>query len=174
MGGLAVDGRLMSNIASACAALSSCAAPSERVAGKEDLLAAVRFDVRLANTTERRDFLRRRPSDKFVQSTSGAGVRCDHADPLACDCLPVGRPASPRSLWARSASGQHLERRTRDAAPAGANPPRLISPEPQQAWREGGEAAFHTGPSATADIESVLVHGAQGVRLLSVLLLPRS
>ncbi len=33
---------------------------------------------------------------------------------------------------------------------------------------------FHTGPSATADIEGVLVHGAQGVRSLSVLPLARS
>ena len=33
---------------------------------------------------------------------------------------------------------------------------------------------FHTGPSATADIEGVLIHGAQGVRSLSVLPLPRS
>jgi L-lactate dehydrogenase complex protein LldG len=30
-------------------------------------------------------------------------------------------------------------------------------------------ASFHTGPSATADIEGVLIHGAQGVRSLSVL-----
>lgn len=30
-------------------------------------------------------------------------------------------------------------------------------------------ACFHTGPSATADIEGVLIHGAQGVRSLSVL-----
>jgi L-lactate dehydrogenase complex protein LldG len=29
-------------------------------------------------------------------------------------------------------------------------------------------AAFHSGPSATADIEGVLIHGAQGVRSLSV------
>ena len=28
---------------------------------------------------------------------------------------------------------------------------------------------FHTGPSATADIEGVLIHGAQGVRSLSIL-----
>ena len=35
--------------------------------------------------------------------------------------------------------------------------------------REGNYAAFHTGPSATADIEGVLIHGAQGVRSLSVL-----
>ncbi len=35
-------------------------------------------------------------------------------------------------------------------------------------------AVFHTGPSATADIEGVLIHGAQGVRSLSVLLLAPS
>jgi L-lactate dehydrogenase complex protein LldG len=29
-------------------------------------------------------------------------------------------------------------------------------------------ASFHTGPSATADIEGVLIHGAQGVRTLTV------
>jgi L-lactate dehydrogenase complex protein LldF len=34
-------------------------------------------------------------------------------------------------------------------------------------------ACFHTGPSATADIEGVLIHGAQGVRSLSMLLVPR-
>lgn len=33
---------------------------------------------------------------------------------------------------------------------------------------------FHTGPSATADIEGVLIHGAQGVRSLSILPLRRS
>ncbi|MFT9099221.1 MAG: LUD domain-containing protein [Zymomonas mobilis subsp. pomaceae] len=33
--------------------------------------------------------------------------------------------------------------------------------------------AFHTGPSATADIEGILIHGAQGVRSLSVILQPR-
>ena len=33
-------------------------------------------------------------------------------------------------------------------------------------------ASFHTGPSATADIEGVLIHGAQGVRSLTVLLAP--
>ena len=31
-------------------------------------------------------------------------------------------------------------------------------------------AVFHTGPSATGDIEGVLIHGAQGVRSLSVIL----
>ncbi len=35
-------------------------------------------------------------------------------------------------------------------------------------------ACFHTGPSATADIEGVLIHGAQGVRSLSVLPVTRA
>ena len=37
---------------------------------------------------------------------------------------------------------------------------------------EARYAVFHTGPSATADIEGVLIHGAQGVRSLTVVLLP--
>jgi L-lactate dehydrogenase complex protein LldG len=40
-------------------------------------------------------------------------------------------------------------------------------------FRSARYAAFHTGPSATADIEGVLIHGAQGVRSLSVLPLAR-
>ena len=40
-------------------------------------------------------------------------------------------------------------------------------------FREQRYAAFHSGPSATADIEGVLIHGAQGVRSLSVLLTAR-
>ena len=40
-------------------------------------------------------------------------------------------------------------------------------------FRERHYAVFHTGPSATADIEGVLIHGAQGVRSLAVLPLAR-
>jgi len=40
-------------------------------------------------------------------------------------------------------------------------------------FRFGHYACFHTGPSATADIEGVLIHGAQGVRSLSVLPIAR-
>ena len=40
-------------------------------------------------------------------------------------------------------------------------------------FHETNYASFHTGPSATADIEGVLIHGAQGVRSLTVLLVPR-
>jgi L-lactate dehydrogenase complex protein LldG len=41
-------------------------------------------------------------------------------------------------------------------------------------FRERHYAAFHTGPSATADIEGVLIHGAQGVRSFSVLPIART
>src|SRR4029077_9207415 len=41
-------------------------------------------------------------------------------------------------------------------------------------FRNGHYAVFHTGPSATADIEGVLIHGAQGVRSLSVLPIARA
>src|ERR1700732_1141141 len=41
-------------------------------------------------------------------------------------------------------------------------------------FRDSHYASFHTGPSATADIEGVLIHGAQGVRSLSVLPLARA
>jgi L-lactate dehydrogenase complex protein LldG len=41
-------------------------------------------------------------------------------------------------------------------------------------FRDRHYTSFHTGPSATADIEGVLIHGAQGVRSLSVLPLPRA
>jgi L-lactate dehydrogenase complex protein LldG len=41
-------------------------------------------------------------------------------------------------------------------------------------FREAGYAVFHTGPSATGDIEGVLIHGAQGVRSLTVLFADRA
>jgi L-lactate dehydrogenase complex protein LldG len=41
-------------------------------------------------------------------------------------------------------------------------------------FRAARYACFHSGPSATADIEGVLIHGAQGVRSLSVLAIERS
>jgi L-lactate dehydrogenase complex protein LldG len=41
-------------------------------------------------------------------------------------------------------------------------------------FRDRHYASFHTGPSATADIEGVLIHGAQGVRSLSVLPVSRA
>lgn len=53
--------------------------------------------------------------------------------------------------------------------------PGTIVPNLHHAYRmaqfhQARYTVFHTGPSATADIEGVLIHGAQGVRSLSVLL----
>lgn len=39
----------------------------------------------------------------------------------------------------------------------------------QKGFREAGYAVLLTGPSATADIEGVLIHGAQGIRSLTVI-----
>ena len=44
----------------------------------------------------------------------------------------------------------------------------------QPQFHTANYAVFQTGPSATADIEGVLIHGAQGVRSLSVALVKRS
>jgi L-lactate dehydrogenase complex protein LldG len=57
--------------------------------------------------------------------------------------------------------------------------PEDIVPSTQDAYRRADfnvarYASFHTGPSATADIEGVLIHGAQGVRSLTVLMQPRA
>jgi hypothetical protein len=41
-------------------------------------------------------------------------------------------------------------------------------------FSNGHYVCFHSGPSATTDIEGVLIHGAQGVRSLSVLPISRS
>jgi L-lactate dehydrogenase complex protein LldG len=40
----------------------------------------------------------------------------------------------------------------------------------REEFHNAGYAIFHTGPSATGDIEDVLIHGAQGIRSLSVIL----
>ena len=52
--------------------------------------------------------------------------------------------------------------------------PRAIVPDLHHAYRQPGfrearYAVFMTGPSATADIEGVLVRGAQGIRTLTVI-----
>ncbi len=44
---------------------------------------------------------------------------------------------------------------------------------PHPAFRHCAYACLHSGPSATADIEGVLIRGAQGVRSLRVMLVPR-
>jgi L-lactate dehydrogenase complex protein LldG len=43
----------------------------------------------------------------------------------------------------------------------------------ERAQFDAGYGVFMTGPSATADIEGVLIHGAQGIRSLTIVLDPR-
>ena len=55
--------------------------------------------------------------------------------------------------------------------------PAQIVPNMHHAYRRRAEfdcayGVFMTGPSATADIEGVLIHGAQGIRSLAVVLRP--
>ena len=55
--------------------------------------------------------------------------------------------------------------------------PAEIVADMHEAYRQGARldvdyGVFMTGPSATADIEGVLIHGAQGVRSLTVIPLP--
>jgi L-lactate dehydrogenase complex protein LldG len=38
----------------------------------------------------------------------------------------------------------------------------------ERAWFDARYGAFMTGPSATADIEGILIHGAQGIRTLTI------
>ena len=54
--------------------------------------------------------------------------------------------------------------------------PAQIVPNLHHAYRrrtdfDVGYGAFMTGPSATADIEGVLIHGAQGIRTLTIVLM---
>ena len=53
--------------------------------------------------------------------------------------------------------------------------PAALVPNLHHAYRrrpdfDAGYGAFLTGPSATADIEGVLIHGAQGIRTLTIVL----
>ena len=64
------------------------------------------------------------------------------------------------------------------AAPVVLLDPAEIVPTMHDAYRRREEfdaayGVFMTGPSATADIEGVLIHGAQGVRSLTVAMIPR-
>ena len=54
---------------SLCVALGACQSVAQRVADKEDLLAASGFNVRPANTPKRLASLRTLPANKFVPKT---------------------------------------------------------------------------------------------------------
>ena len=70
--------------------LAGCMSQQQRVADKEDSLAAAGFVQRPANTPERQAMLNRLPPHKFVRHVHGDNITYVYADPLVCDCLYVG------------------------------------------------------------------------------------
>jgi hypothetical protein len=95
----------------------------------------------------------RRPCDRNLKSS--------RAVPKSTAAGPSIRPKPPHvSLPLRS---------TRRCTTSGCGTSGTNATVRCRAFRDRRCAAFHTGPSATADIEGVLIHGAQGVRSLSVL-----
>ncbi len=88
-------GSLRANVASRlglCLSLLACACATspDAVARKEDRLTQAGFQIRLANTPERRTMLASLPADRFVQRARGDVVHYVYADPVVCGCLYVG------------------------------------------------------------------------------------
>ena len=70
--------------------LAACVSPQQRIAAREDLLAAAGFSLRPANTPERQASLHALPANRFVRQVRGDRVAYVYADPLVCGCLYVG------------------------------------------------------------------------------------
>lgn len=77
-------------VALLCLGFTACVSQAERVAEKEDMLAAAGFTVRPATTRERQVALRALPPHQFVQRERGDRVVYLFADPLVCNCLYIG------------------------------------------------------------------------------------
>ena len=105
-----------------------------------------------------------RPSS--TTSTSASCARCS-ASPRP------GRCGSPRREFKVNALG-FLCAAPRRPARSGARSSRTcITRTGTRASSTARYGVFMTGPSATADIEGVLIHGAQGIRTLTVILCGR-
>ena len=70
--------------------LTACATQQERVADKEDKLAAAGFVARPADTPARQAMLQKLPPHKFVMRAAGGNYVYLYSDPLVCGCLYVG------------------------------------------------------------------------------------
>jgi predicted small secreted protein len=78
-------------ISATALALSACETMSQRVAGKEDTLAAAGFTMLPANTPQRQAELSKLPPNKFVpRTTSDNSTQYVYADPVVCNCLYIG------------------------------------------------------------------------------------
>ncbi|MBV8914275.1 MAG: hypothetical protein JOZ05_14690 [Acetobacteraceae bacterium] len=72
------------------ALLAGCATPQQRVADREDLLAAAGFVARPANTPQRAAMLASLPPDRFTRRTRGSSFVYVFPDPLVCSCIYFG------------------------------------------------------------------------------------
>ena len=100
---------------------SACATPQERVADREDRLAAAGFHARPADTPQREALLQRLPSQRFVLLPVHGRYLYVYADPLVCGCLYVGSEAS-YGLYRQQVFAHRLADEPRLATPIEAGP----------------------------------------------------
>jgi len=74
--------------------LGACTGQSDRIADKEDLLAAAGFDVLPASNPTRQREITGLPPHHFLSQIKGDKVIYLYADPLVCNCLYVGTQAA--------------------------------------------------------------------------------
>ncbi len=87
--------------------LSACQTIAQRVATKEDSLAAAGFQQRPANTPQRQAMLAKLPPNKFVTRTRGDVIHYVYADPISCHCLYVGTQAA-YGRYVKQKQAQHI------------------------------------------------------------------
>lgn len=100
---------------------SACATPQERVADREDRLAAAGFHARPADTPQREALLQRLPPQRFVVRLVRGHYLYVYADPLVCGCLYVG-PEASYDLYRQQVVQYHLADEPRLAAPLAVDP----------------------------------------------------
>ena len=74
--------------------LPSCETTAQRIAQKEDHLAAAGFALKPASSQQQQAMLNRLPPHHFVRRTHGGNVFYVYADPTVCDCLYIGDQAA--------------------------------------------------------------------------------
>jgi hypothetical protein len=70
--------------------LTACQSPQQKVAQKEDMLAASGFKFLPVNTPARQAAFRQLPPNKFSQETRDGRTFYVYPDPTVCGCLYVG------------------------------------------------------------------------------------
>lgn len=87
--------------------LSACQTTAQRVATKEDSLAAASFQQHPANTPQRQAMLAKLPPNKFVTRTHGDVIHYVYADPVSCHCLYVGTQVA-YGRYVKQKQAQHI------------------------------------------------------------------